>query len=33
MTVEFLVHRDRAAKAAAIEVQGQKILLAGGPVE
>jgi predicted AlkP superfamily phosphohydrolase/phosphomutase len=30
VTVEFLVHRDRQANAAAIEVQGQKILLNAG---
>src|SRR5262249_2080123 len=30
ITVEFLVHRDRQADAALIEVQGQKILLKAG---
>jgi predicted AlkP superfamily phosphohydrolase/phosphomutase len=30
ITVEFLVHRDRQAGAALIEVQGQKILLKAG---
>jgi predicted AlkP superfamily phosphohydrolase/phosphomutase len=30
VTVEFLIHRDREADAAVIEVQGQKILLRAG---
>jgi predicted AlkP superfamily phosphohydrolase/phosphomutase len=30
ITVEFLVHRDRQADAALVEVQGQKILLKAG---
>jgi predicted AlkP superfamily phosphohydrolase/phosphomutase len=30
VTIEFLVHRDRDANAAVIEVQGQKILLKAG---
>src|SRR5262249_37168857 len=30
LSVDFLVHRDRRANAAAIEVQGQKILLNAG---
>jgi predicted AlkP superfamily phosphohydrolase/phosphomutase len=30
ITVEFLVHRDREANAAVIEVQGQRILLKAG---
>src|SRR5205823_4207824 len=30
ITVEFLVHRDRQAHAAVIEIQGQKILLKAG---
>jgi predicted AlkP superfamily phosphohydrolase/phosphomutase len=30
ITVDFLVHRDRAANAAVIEIQGQKILLKKG---
>jgi predicted AlkP superfamily phosphohydrolase/phosphomutase len=30
ITIEFLVHRDRAANAAVIEIQGQRILLRSG---
>jgi predicted AlkP superfamily phosphohydrolase/phosphomutase len=30
ITVEFLVHRDRQSNAAALELQGRKILLAAG---
>src|SRR5207253_2136305 len=30
MKVDFLVHRDRAANAAVVEVQGKKILLKAG---
>jgi predicted AlkP superfamily phosphohydrolase/phosphomutase len=30
ITVEFLVHRDREANAAVVEVQGQKLLLKAG---